>query len=407
MIVPLAALALALICSPSEVSGQTLTPSPYLTALDNSGNIISGACVWTYSAGTTTPVATYTDSALAVANANPIIADSAGRYVAYLVNGASYKFVMENIPCSAVSHGTTLKSVDNIKAVPTADTTASRQLAEGRLTLTSGTPVTTADVSAAVTIYYTPASGNRIALYDGSASWNVRTFTEVSLSISSCTASKPYDVWLYDNAGTVTAEMLVWTNTTTRATALTRQDGIYVKTGDSTRRYVGTFFCNGTGGQTDDTVLKRYVWNFYNRMRRPLQRYETTTSWTYSTATVRQANGAAANQVDVMVGVAESVLDLSLAGVIATNNSGGTVNVSIGIGEDSTTTYAVGGLLQTVAAGSAMSQPPIRLSKYPAVGRHVYSWNEWSVATPTTTIFANVGSVGSGVTAGLSGWIEG
>jgi hypothetical protein len=379
----------------------------YLTALDNSGNIISGACVWTYSAGTTTPVATYTDSALAVANANPIIADSAGRYVAYLVNGASYKFVMENIPCSAVSHGTTLKSVDNIKAVPTADTTASRQLAEGRLTLTSGTPVTTADVSAAVTIYYTPASGNRIALYDGSASWNVRTFTEVSLSISSCTASKPYDVWLYDNAGTVTAEMLVWTNTTTRATALTRQDGIYVKTGDSTRRYVGTFFCNGTGGQTDDTVLKRYVWNFYNRMRRPLQRYETTTSWTYSTATVRQANGAAANQVDVMVGVAESVLDLSLAGVIATNNSGGTVNVSIGIGEDSTTTYAVGGLLQTVAAGSAMSQPPIRLSKYPAVGRHVYSWNEWSVATPTTTIFANVGSVGSGVTAGLSGWIEG
>jgi hypothetical protein len=397
---------LLLLASVVPVAAQTLAPSPYLTVLDNSGNIISGACIWTYSAGTTTPTATYTDSALAVPNANPIIADSAGRYVAYLVNGASYKFVVENIPCSAAGHGTTLKTVDNIKAVPTADTTAQRQLAEGRLTLTSGTAVTRADVSAAATIYYTPAIGNRIALYDGSASWNVRTFTEVSLSISSCTASKPYDVWLYDNAGTVTAEMLVWTNTTTRATGLTRQDGIYVKTGDATRRYVGTFFCNSSGGQTDDSDAKRFVWNYYNRALRRLQRVETTGSWTYTTATIRQANGATANKVEAMIGVAEVAVDLNLH-VIVSNSTGGNYNAQVGIAEDLTNTFQT---RLNVAQGTAAQAYILDVTHkfIPAEGYHFYAWNEFSAVVGTTTWYGTAAGLGAGLNAsGLLGVVGG
>jgi len=98
--------------------------------------------------------------------------------------------------------------------------------AEGRLTISTGTPVPIADVSASANIYYTPYTGTRIALYDGTATWNVRTFAELTISLSGCTISKPYDVFLYDNAGVVTAETLVWTNTTTRATALVRQDDV-------------------------------------------------------------------------------------------------------------------------------------------------------------------------------------
>ena len=41
------------------------------------------------------------------------------------------------------------------------------QSPNGRLTLTSGTPVTTNDVTAATTIYYTPYKGNAIQLYNG------------------------------------------------------------------------------------------------------------------------------------------------------------------------------------------------------------------------------------------------
>lgn len=46
---------------------------------DNNGKILSGGNLYTYSAGTTTPLTTYTSSSGAVANTNPIVLDSAGR----------------------------------------------------------------------------------------------------------------------------------------------------------------------------------------------------------------------------------------------------------------------------------------------------------------------------------------
>src|SRR5205823_5612832 len=86
--------------------------------LDNSGNPVNAGCIWTYTAGTSTPVATYTDVALSVANANPIIASTAGRFTAFLTPGLSYKFTYENTPCSASAHGSTLVTADNIAATP-------------------------------------------------------------------------------------------------------------------------------------------------------------------------------------------------------------------------------------------------------------------------------------------------
>jgi phage terminase large subunit len=55
----------------------TLTPTPYQTVLDADGVSVSGALIYTYTGGTTTLASTYTTSALTVANANPIVADSA------------------------------------------------------------------------------------------------------------------------------------------------------------------------------------------------------------------------------------------------------------------------------------------------------------------------------------------
>ena len=73
----------------------TLTPTPYQTVLDSDGVAVSGAKVYTYEAGTTTNATTYTTSALNVANANPIVADSAGRYVAYLAAGQNLRFIIK------------------------------------------------------------------------------------------------------------------------------------------------------------------------------------------------------------------------------------------------------------------------------------------------------------------------
>jgi hypothetical protein len=90
----------------------TLTPTPFQTVLDATGVAVSGAKVYTYTAGTTTAAATYTTLALDVANANPIVADSSGRYVAYLPAGGNFKFTFKT------SGDVLIKEQDNIQAVP-------------------------------------------------------------------------------------------------------------------------------------------------------------------------------------------------------------------------------------------------------------------------------------------------
>ena len=63
---------------------------------DNDGSVLSGGKIYTYSAGTTTPKATYTTSAGNIAHSNPIILNSAGRVPTgeiWLTAGA-YKFVL-------------------------------------------------------------------------------------------------------------------------------------------------------------------------------------------------------------------------------------------------------------------------------------------------------------------------
>ena len=65
--------------------------------LDNSGNVLSGGLLYTYAAGTTTPLTTYTSSTGLTANSNPIVLDSAGRvpYQIWLTDGSAYKFVLQ------------------------------------------------------------------------------------------------------------------------------------------------------------------------------------------------------------------------------------------------------------------------------------------------------------------------
>lgn len=284
----------------------------------------------------------------------------------------------------------------------TVASTSPLNIAEGRLTLESGVPVSTTDQSAKTSVYYTPYSGNRIALYDGSATWNVRTFTEITISLAGLTASKPYDIFAYDNAGTVTIETLVWTSGTARATALVVQDGVLVKSGATTRRYLGTVYINATGGQTDDTLTKRYVYNYYNRVSRAMRRQETTDSWTYTTATTRQANASSLNQLEIMNGFPEDQISVTLMAGATQTNTG--VALGVFIGEDSTTAGSSDHNRIPVQYGATNSTTPMTafLTKTPALGYHYYAWLEYSQATGTTTWYGDAaGSIfwQSGITA--------
>jgi hypothetical protein len=155
--------------------------------------------------------------------------------------------------------------------------------ADGRLTVESGVPISTTDQLAKTTIYYTPYLGNRIALYDGTK-WMWDTFSQLSLSLGTLTASSTYDVFIYDNSGTPTLEWgSAWTNANTRSNALTTQDGVLVLSGQPTRRYLGSVGTMTTT-TTEDSLRARNVWNFYNRVPRPLLVQEPTDSWSQTGA---------------------------------------------------------------------------------------------------------------------------
>jgi hypothetical protein len=132
-----------------------------------------------------------------------------------------------------------------------------------RLTLSTNDPVPDADVTAATTVYLTPYKGNGISLYDGSSEWSVFTSAQVSIAVPATTDTM-YDVFAYDVSGTLTLEAVAWTNDTTRATAIVKQDGVWVKSGTPARRLVGCFRTTGTSGQCESSLKTRFIANVDN-----------------------------------------------------------------------------------------------------------------------------------------------
>lgn len=80
---------------------------------DNNGVPLSGGLIYTYQAGSSTALATYTDLNGNVANANPIVLDSSGRLSneVWLTYGYNYKFVVKT------AAGTTLGTYDNLYGI--------------------------------------------------------------------------------------------------------------------------------------------------------------------------------------------------------------------------------------------------------------------------------------------------
>lgn len=212
--------------------------------------------------------------------------------------GAVYSTASALAVTAAGTSGQVLRS--NGSSAPTWE--AQGFFSGGRLTLTSATPITTTDVTAATTLYFTPygLNGDKISLYDGT-NWATYTFSQLSLALGTLSSGFNYDVFVYNNAGTLTLETAVWTNDTTRATSLTLTNGIYLKTGALTRRFLGTFRTTSTT-TTEDSIAKRFVWNFNNRVEKALYK-NGTTSHTYTTASWRNWNNDATLRIEFILGI--------------------------------------------------------------------------------------------------------
>ena len=91
---------------------KTLSPVAYQTIFDGNGDPISGGLITTRLTGLSTLATTWSDADGATPNANPIVADAYGRFVAFLSPGVTYEFDF------ATAAGAIFRTVAGIAGVP-------------------------------------------------------------------------------------------------------------------------------------------------------------------------------------------------------------------------------------------------------------------------------------------------
>lgn len=251
----------------------------------------------------------------------------------------------------------------------------------GRLSLVSGSPL--ADASNAGTLYWVPYKSSYIALYNG-VRWLAINAGEKSLALT-LTSGKVYDVFGYLNSsGTLALETLVWSSTTARATNLTTQDGCYVKSGDATRRYLGTIYASGTNQCTHDSTIGG-VWNADNQVSWTGRIRPTGSTHTYTTATVREWQGSTTNGLSRVTYVCGLPSDVLATGAATATNSNVSAAFSPGLGYDSSTTPSGTNGLVNQQTSNCYAMFAFSDSRDCAVGVHSHRLLQTSQATGTTT----------------------
>lgn len=177
----------------------------------------------------------------------------------------------------------------------------------GRLSLSS---TDSSYSGSGTTMYFVPHNGNSISLYNGS-SWTNINFSSKTVSLfSSLSPNTIYDVFGYLNNNDISFQLVSWTMydpsypnleepeinpwNSYRTNALSKIDGVYCKSGDNTRRYLGTI---RTGASAFlDNESNRFVCNAYNKIKKYIYSDVNpindepyfTFSWIYSSSDVRK-----------------------------------------------------------------------------------------------------------------------
>lgn len=265
----------------------------------------------------------------------------------------------------------------------------------GRLTLTSGVPVMTANTTASI-VYYAPYVHEFVPVFNGT-NMHVYQYTNgtsdavgLSLNMASNAAwaqGSIYDLFYAEDAGSLYfGSGPSWSSTTTRGTGagtteLARFKGMYVNANSLTLRtgtattvsigtshatYLGSFYTTSTGqtvmnfnptptGGGTGNVLGLY--NAYNRVRTSAVCADNTVSYTYASATIRSANASNSNRVSFVDGLQQSTILAQWT--ILLGNEANTAAVSVAF--DSTTTFGaitnIGNAAYTPTTATGLSLP--------------------------------------------------
>ena len=284
---------------------------------------------------------------------------------------------------------------------------------EGRLTLQTGVPVMTTSTSGATTVFYTPYIGRRVPIFDGTNFVSTDTLGELSQTTTDTTkspaavaASSVYDIFVWNDAGTIRATRgPAWTNDTTRSSTISLLAGVYVNTSSITNgpaanrgTYVGTIRSNGSStidfifgtAAAGGGLASHYVWNMYNRVMVRTTVADTTATWTYSTGTARSANNSNTNRINFLSGVA---LEAGWAQYFVQTGLATTANsfALVGWALDATNTFVRRGFLLNPTASTNSFQADTKGGGTfpPQVGAHFIQAVEQADGTTTTTFSAN------------------
>lgn len=136
---------------------------PLFQALDDNGDPVSGAKLNFYQTGTSTRKNTYSESTLTTPNANPVVADSEGRFGAiYLLSDGAYKVVYTDAEGNIIE---TLDPVDARVATTTAATLAGTASTTG---LSASSGVLSLAINSLTEDTAPDADNDYVATYDAS-----------------------------------------------------------------------------------------------------------------------------------------------------------------------------------------------------------------------------------------------
>lgn len=280
---------------------------------------------------------------------------------------------------------------------------------QGRLSLSSGVPIQTADVAGAASIFYVPFKGNCYPWNNGTE-WTIRCLAaQLTLALDSNAghtgfqqSGKLFDLCLYNNGGTDTlVSGPAWSTNTARSQAFVLLNGIYVNSGSMTAKfdatastltipgnectYVGTMYASANG-QTTTTMNPAPasggslptlgIYNEYNKVLVRAHNTDNGVAYAYSSAAMRQARGSANNEVLLLSGFAEDSIEytMSVRNVNTAAVSAFTVN---GVGLDNTGALVGNGFLGQSAAAVTLTFAGVDTGTIDKqIGLHAISMNE-------------------------------
>lgn len=267
---------------------------------------------------------------------------------------------------------------------------------QGRLTLTTNTPVLAADVSNTAVVYYTAYTGNFVPVWNGASFTNLSFAADLTLTLTSAASSNSIvDVFAINNGGVLAIGFgPVWATATPGSgargsgagtTAIVRTGGIWtnanvitllngattyanVPAGRAT--YLGSVSVNAVAGQT--TCLGTWgqsrkwgVWNAYNRTHIQMIAGDATASWTNVPSSWRVSNNNTANSILAFTGLPEEPILSWFTQTLFNNNR----NSQLGIGWNSTAAPSgLNGRYEPHPVGASATQMNAAFSPQPTLG---------------------------------------